>query len=351
MNITTSFKNNGILASACYSHNITDISFNSYDVVVVASSWDPRCLNLTNSHLRNFAYGILFLFDDKDEMGYRTKHDAALKSWMSRVSTNCSIIGGCSTDVSSSFSILFNMLTRISVEYERPISVLFDLSTCPRYISLSMLSKGFNLGILKRVDYFYGECLYPDPVGGILGGVEEVMFTSGEWKTLPLQHCLGQFSPSNKASFVVSIGFEGNKILRVLNIEDPDSVKVLMPDPGFSQVYVNRVFEANSELIKEYQVDSHDIFRANAGDAIAAWQALDVNLHISPDNGYNHSYLCTGSKPHSLGMALSAMSNENVAVLYILPKEHNFVEVHPLPNYWIYQVNNLTVPTIRITYD
>lgn len=347
MDLTTSFINNGIRASAHYTHDVADILFDSYDVVIVSSSWDYRCLNLTHSLLQKVPFGVLFLFDDKDKMGHRDKHDSLLKSWMTSITTSCTILNGCSTDVSSVFTKLFTILTSISLQYERPISVLFDLSTCPRYISLSTLSKGFNLGIMKRVDYFYGECLYPDPVGGILGGVEEVMFTSGEWKTLPLEHCLGHFSPSSKGLFIVSIGFEGNKILRVLNIEDPDSVKVLMPDPGYSQVYVNRVLQANSELIREYQVDLHAILRANAGDAVAAWQALDMHLQCAPDNNLNHSYLCTGSKPHSLGMTLSAMSNENVAVLYTLPKEHNFVEVHPLPNYWVYQVDNLTVPTIR----
>jgi hypothetical protein len=346
MGIVTSFNNNGIHAVSFCSNDISDFTFNNYDVVIVASSWDPRCLNITNSNISGIHHGILFTFDDKDDAGFRNKHDDLLKSWMSKNIINSKTICGKSTDVESSFSLLFSMLTTISLSHEKPINILFDLSTCPRFISLSTLSKGFNLGIIKRIDYFYGECLYPEPHDGILGGVEEVVFTSGDWNTLSLEHCLGQFDPSSKVLITVSIGFEGNKILRVLNIEDPDSVNILMPDPGFSEGYVRRVLEANSELISEYQVDDSRILKANAGDAVASWRILDLSIQNTPENSANHSYLCTGSKPHSLGMTLSAMANENVAVLYTLPKEHNFVEVRTVSKYWVYQVNNLTIPTI-----
>jgi hypothetical protein len=348
MSFVTSFCNNGIQAESHCFNDVSCFVFNKYDVVIIASSWDPRCLNVTTSNIKAVPYGILFIFDDKDEGGFRNNHDDLLKTWMAQKTANYETIGGSSTDVLNSFSTLFNMLTKISLNYERPINVLFDLSTCPRFISLSTVSKGFNLGIIKRIDYFYGECLYPEPNDGILGGVEEVVFTSGDWSTLPLEHCIGQFDPSNKALITVSIGFEGNKILRVLNVEDPDSVNILMPDPGFSEAYVKRVFEANLELIREYQVDKPHILRANAGDAVESWNILDLTIRDIPENSVNHSYLCTGSKPHSLGMTLSAMANENIAVLYTLPKDHVFVNVHPLSKYWIYQVNNLTVPTIEI---
>lgn len=346
MEHVSKFSNHGLEACAFYSTSMSELDFVEYDVVVLCSSWDSRCLNIAQSSIRKIPYGVVFLFDDKDDQGSRESNDAEILLWLKNSVDTFDEIHGHSTDVDTNFFELYKFLVVKCIDLGRPLTVLFDLSTCPRFISLSLLSKGVNTGIIKGIDYLYGECLYPERKSGIMGGNQEIVFTSGQWKILPIKHLLGEYVPGKRSKFTISVGFEGNKILRVLNNEDPDIVSLLVPDPGFHDSYVKRVMEANAELVKSYEIKENDMIRSCAGDAIDAWMKLDVSNSLSRAEEYNHTYLCTGSKAHSLGLTLSAMSSGSIAVLYSLPKEHNFINVKPENKYWIYRVMSLTVPTL-----
>lgn len=338
------FRNNGILGESINSDCLADCISDNYDAIILASSWDPRCLNVTSLDLLKFSFGVVFIFDDRDDFGYRDNNDAELLEWSNVHISELNIINGKSTEVLVAFDGLFELIARKSVEKGRPLNILFDLSTCPRFISLSTLSKGVALGIIKKIDFIYGECMYPEPNVGVQGD-EEVMFTGGSWQTEPLAHCLGEFNPGLKSCITVSIGFEGNKTLRVLNDEDPDFLKLLLPSPGFTDGYKERALRANSEIVETLARSGVENIEARAGDAIEAWKKLDNANYDFGVKHLNRSYLCAGSKPHSLGMTLSAMSDCTTSVLYSLPEEHNFVNVTAVQNYWLFQITSLTVPT------
>lgn len=335
----------GIYAASFVSNSISDINYQKYDMAIITSSWDPRCLNITELNLSNFPTSILILFDDKDENGLREKHDRRLEEYLSERSEEIIKIGGLSTDVDNIFIKIYEKLVTKCVDHGRPLNILFDLSVCPRFISLSLLARGINLGLIKSIDFLYGECRYPDRKSGMIG-VTEVIFTEGNWETKPVDHLLGQYEPGYRSMFTVSIGFEGNKTLRVVNSEDPDHVRLLVPDPGFTESYISRSLEANSELIKYADIGQEDMIKEHAGDAVGVWIKLDTDIKQGIAYSSNHSYICAGSKPHSLGMALSALTNQGISLLYSLPKEHKYIDIIPTHKYWFYRVKSLTAPSI-----
>ena len=52
-------------------------------------------------------------------------------------------------------------------------------------------------------------------------------------------------------------------------------------------------------------------------------------------------YLCSGTKPHALALALRALCIGSPTVMYNLPERHSFVEVEPSGVYWTYGIEDL----------
>ena len=341
MNTISKNQNGGIRATSSMFENMEGICSDNYDLVIITSSWDKRCLSLTNLSFTENSRCILLLFDDKDQDGKREENDKVINNWASNNFREIDVINGKSVQVEDVFNNLFYKLVEICVNFDRPINILYDLSTCPRFISLSLLSKSFEFGLVKSIDFFYKECRYPDRTQGIIGE-NEIFFTSGEWKSIAVHNLRGQYDPGRKSRLIVSAGFEGSKTLRTLNKEDPDSVFLLVPDPGFTEQYISRVMEANAELIKNEDISEKSILRSHAGDAVDVWKKIEG---LTERKEYNEKLFCAGSKPHSLGMALSAISNRNLALVYGQLQEHTPVEIEPVDNCWLYKVVSTTVPS------
>jgi len=345
MDLKSNYKNFGIEGKAHFSESISGLPIKkNYDHCVVCSSWDNRCLTLTESELYDVNEITLIIFDNKDDNGKRDKNDSELLRWANQNFNKKNFINGKSVDVVTCFSKLADLLLKSYLNLGRPLNVLFDLSTCPRYIPLSTVARGFDLGFIKYIDFTYRECIYPTSEKGIVSGEEEIKFTKGQWSTIPISGLGSNASLSARTEYIVSLGFEGNKTLQVINKADPDSVKVLAPNPGFVKDYNSRVIDDNAELLSMFSIEPKHHVNSTAGDAIEAWSKID-NYRNESDSDNNYVYLCAGTKAHSLALTLSALCSDNTSVLYNLPLEHNYVDISMTNKYWLYSIVNYAIPT------
>lgn len=332
----------GIRASSYSSENISEIEFGSYDVLILTSSWDNRCTALTAAAIDHAKACILLLFDDKDDGGVRDKNDEILIKYAKSISECQYFIRGLSTDVDVVWGKLRAALNEILLTIGRPLSILFDLSPTPRFYSLTLLADCFKLGLAGKIDYFYNECTYPnknDPLSD-----EEIAFTAGRWEAKHISNLIGASNPGLKNRFSVSIGFEGSKTLMILNGFEPDQVNVIIPCPGYSGDYVDRVRSANFELFKSFGVKVENEILSHAGDPVDVWIKAGISL-VDTDK-WNDYFLCAGSKPHSLGLALAAYTLQAPTLIYSLPQKHNPVTVIPKADCWLYTINYLVTPFI-----
>lgn len=342
MQLVGSMVKRGIKASSFHAENIEDVEFSSYDLVILTSSWDDRCTTLTQASLGEAKACILLLFDDKDTEGIRDRNDDILSRYSSLLSKNLYVVKGLSTDVDGVWQRLFAEIINVYKSTDKPLSILFDLSCCPRFYSLTTLSVCFKYGLAGKFHFFYNECTYPEKKDDL--SMEEVPFTAGRWEARIIEHLAGSVNPGDKNRFTVSIGFEGSKTLMVLNEFEPDKVNVIIPCPGYTKGYADRVREANIELFKSFGIKRADEQNSHAGDPVSVWSSIQEN-HITTD-GWNDYFLCAGSKPHSLGLALAALSMDRPRLIYSLPKKHNPVTVIPKQDCWLYSVENIVVPLI-----
>jgi len=345
MDFKNSYKNFGIKGKSHFSESINGLPIKpDYDHCIVCSSWDNRCLTLTKSSINDANEVTLIIFDNKDVNGKRDANDIELRKWAEQKFNKINILNGESVAVEECFSKLADLLLKSYLNLGRPLNILFDLSTCPRYIPLSTLARGFDLGFIKYIDFTYRECIYPTSEKGIVTGEEEIKFTKGQWSTIPISGLTSNASPSAMTEYIVSLGFEGNKTLQVINKADPEFVKVLTPNPGFVEDYNSRVIDDNAELLSTFSIDPNHFINATAGDAIEAWDMVDNYRNVS-NKLNNYVYLCAGTKAHSLALTLSALCSDNTSVLYNLPLEHSYVDISMTDKYWLYSIVNYAIPT------
>lgn len=311
-----------------------------YDLLVMTSSWDSRCLCLLDADLQA-KHGIGIYFQNRGKRGLRDVHDPLVREFLSRHCGQITEVEKPSEALDELWQALWLAAWEAYVEVGRPLDVLLDLSTCPRYYAMGFLAQGIRQGIVATLTCFYAEGEYPPPSPEDPG--EE--FTSGRWETRSAPMLAGTADPGNRRLYVVSVGFEGPKTFRAVSSDDPDRVVVLFPDPGVRADYPARTREKNDLLFKEFGIDDSRIVRAPAGDAIAAWRALDEANATQPDE--NPFYLCSGTKPHALAMAIHGLLTERPTVLYAKPVGHKETEISALGVYWSFRIQDLAMPEIH----
>lgn len=312
------------------------ISECEYDVVLTASSWDCRCLCITNEKRISFEIALMIEFSTRDEQGLRDKHDKALLKHLRRTSNKLHVFKGSSSAVESLWTDIKKKLLEIANSLNRPISILLDISTIPRYLVGAALALGLKQGLASRITGFYAEGTYDNPTGDLQG-----VFTGERWRFVPIPGLEGLYNPVKKRFFLLSLGFEGSKTLRYLSTQEPDRVSVLFADPGFDQGYAERSRSNNAALLDYFHIPPQQIAAAHAGDAVAAWAELSAR-RLENFRLENVSYICCGTKPHSFALMLRALSVKTATVLYNVPDIHRVINTVPTGFVWTYDLNDVT---------
>jgi hypothetical protein len=337
--LVTSFRQSFLEGKSYSIDDPAALAAGRYDVMILASSWDSRCLCVTSGSDLHAGLGHVLLFDVRDEQGLRDSHDPKVIDFAKRHSERTETSTIPSTKIDHWWP--GNLLGHLRAERERvgrPLTVFIDSSACPRFLTLALLASCITHGIAQSVSVFYAEGVYPPPEEN---RKREIAFTEGRWRTIAVPFLQGTFDPRKKRFYLVSVGFEGWKTLRVVSLADPDRVSVLFPDPAVEPEYVTRTQDDNTELIAEYLVPDEHVIRARAGDAVEAWRRL---AEAAPDRplSENSYYLCCGTKPHSLALGLRALALGYPAVLYNVPDKHAVVNIQAAGTFWRYDIRDVT---------
>jgi hypothetical protein len=308
--------------------------------MILCPSWDTRCISITESESTTAELSIVLLFTQKDGLGLRKKHDAAVLQFAENHSKRVVIIEGNSVDVAGMWARLRESVLLFRDQIRRPLRVLIDISTCPRYYALALMAVALGTGVGKTVTMFYCEGVYDD--GAKTEAEKHEIFTGGEWRPVAVPGLFGDWEPFKKRFYLASLGFEGAKTLRAIGKADPDRVGVLLPDPGIRPDYPAKTMHANAELFTQYTVPANSVVRAPAGDAIAAWKAMGESEGLERPLEENAYYTCAGTKPHSVALALRAIVLGYPTVLYNLPDSHKVTRILPAGKFWRFELQDLS---------
>ena len=218
----------------------------------------------------------------------------------------------------------------------RPLDIGIDLTCCPLFHALGLVAFVLENSFARKVSFFYAEGEYPAPTED--DGWHE-LFTAGDWDVAAIPGLQNPWSPRSSRRYVVSVGFEGNRTLRLCDRREPDSIVVLFPDPGIREEYADRTRRQNAAFFERFGLVDENFLRANAADAIEAWKIL-TDANLSCERKYSIEYLCCGTKPHALGLALRAFCSRQGVVSDIVADERLLTNVVEAGVYWRYDLRN-----------
>lgn len=329
----------GISASSARASSPGDLEFpGDIDLLMLASSWDARSVEIRKCNLGSVKRCAVLLFDNQGELGLRDLHDGTLRDFAGSVSLDPPReIHGRSEDIGGIWTQIRECLGDLVFELGRPLTVAVDLSACPRVFSLGLLAFGFRRGLIRSATVFYSVAAKYETDTPTMASPH--LFTRGSWTphTIPGLH--GHVDTTGGRHVVASIGFEGAKIKRAVGALEPAGVSLLYPIPPNMPEFeaVNR--NAGRSIERDFHVDDGNVFTAPASDAVAAWRVLrDLPTELMPLRR-SAVLLCCGTKPHSLGMMLTALENPALPAFFMQPGSHREVPVTPkFDEYWQYQI-------------
>ena len=332
----SSFRQNYLATRSWCSADVGNLIAGHFDLMMVSSSWDARSISIAGAPDLTATLGIGIFSQGRDSQGLRDAHDRTLTEYCRAKCRRFEIVEGPSTNVEVIWEQVKSHVFGLARVERRPLRVLIDLSACPRFFSLGLLALGLSQRFSHDISILYAEGLYPE-----LDANLEVAFTGGRWRTVPVPYLEGICDPGKDRFYFVSVGFEGSKTLRTVSQADPDRVSVMLPAPGSGPGYARRTEESNSELIRQFRVPSEQIVKTDAVDAVQALKALhDTSIdRRATENPY---YLCCGTKPHAVSLALRALALERPAVLYMIPEEHRVHNTRPNGSFWRYDIQDVT---------
>jgi hypothetical protein len=277
--------------------------------------------------------GLLSFWQD-EEPGNRPEYDRRIRSFLHTHSRRMFDIRGDVGDLEGMGADLIAFLEESYLQYG-PLTALVDITSCPKYYFLLLLGASLGKGLCAQVDFCYAEGLYE------LRAREEYVFTRGEWDSVTVPFYPGHFDPEKGLFFLISVGFEGQRALRMVAKYDPDRISIVLPRPGFSEDYTEQAEESSQALIREYRVPDGQVLKVRAGDAIGAWREIDRGGVCRPQ-AENVAFLCLGTKPHALALGLQALTAPEVSLLYNKPWRFARTDSRFNGNIWLYRIRDLS---------
>jgi hypothetical protein len=298
-----------------------------YDLALVAAGWDSRCLSILESETFSSEHGIVIFYADKGKSGRSVSNETLLRDGMTR---RCDlppqIIEVDSSDALSTWRRVRREIVDIYKSANRPLRVLIDISTLPRYISMSLLGFGEKSGIFSEITIYY-QAATEYSLGT---STDDLVFSAGELRPMPV---IGLGTPGlarGASHLIVSVGFDGSKISRLVDSLEPDRLSLLFAEPGTSRTNERLAREQNRELINSYRVPASQIF-SSAASSIQQTVSRLIEVTAEPFNRKDgrsevRSILVCGTKTHAIAIAIYALSVPIKNVYYAQPKSHREVE-------------------------
>jgi hypothetical protein len=307
------------------------------DLVIFSLGWESRLLNILKYDSNNFVFNeaIILRFKHDGEKGYDENIREELVKYIRKKTTNIHEIDIELSNKKIQNEPMSECLKDLFLFFEGKrgfTSIGLEFSSCPRRVLLYLVGIFLSKKLAKNFVFFYSEGKYPENESFNIG--------KGDWKLIAISEYNSHFNFLGKRFYIFSTGFELNRYRSLIANDSPFSIGLLMPIPGFIDKYTKQARSVGDTLTRDYNIPSNNLVCARAGDAIEAWKNL--NKLTEKLGKYNITFLPFGPKPHVLAMGLHGFLNDNITVVYRIPKAgYTKTDVPALGRLWSYEIENL----------
>ena len=297
---------------------------NGIDLVIAGATWDSRCRRVLEMNWGDgFDESLLVTYFDQGKTGRTVENAEFLRARLEKVarrSAQSVLID--SSDVNGSWAIAKRSLVETYLRVGRPLSVLVDVNSVPRFISLALLGYGARSGVISEFYASYTAAAHYDPTDAST----ETKFTHGQWLPISIAPLGTGAPPSSRSHLIVSAGFEGTNTRRLVNALEPDRISLAIPT-GVSAENDRTSLRVNSVLADEYLLDADAVITCPVLDIRATIRALQPLASPRLGSGATStteyaSFLLCGPKTVSLAMAVVSLDTPISQVYYPSPDRH-----------------------------
>lgn len=308
------------------SANISD----KYDLAVVFNSFDSRSLEYSNLFSNKpFKYSIIISFQS-DKVQKRQNLQKHLQ-YMEVLSNNHPIV-----------------IEDIDIfDYHKNLNHIFSIIPSETiglkskwFIDISGVPTIYTIAILKKM-----RMTFPTPELHCLNVSGEYksdvpthkQFTGGYSREIYVPYYSGNPDFSKPWRYVFLLGWEGTRSLSVLKKCEPDFVDVVITNPGYKDGYEKRVLENNKSFLFECRVSEDNYIEVDAGNPVQLIREIE-SIYNKTKRQFNICIVPLGVKPHGLGAGLFGCINNDVSVMYHVPKKYKLHEIERGKYIWLYKI-------------
>ena len=315
-----SFRSKEGIIESCFDFGIFFGSYESRGLVSSKCLKEKSCKNC-----------IIVYFTENDEKSLRKKYDPILHEQVRKCSVNePKVIDGKAID---DFEKIINdiLILRRDSKNGDNYSWFIDTTSSPKPYYLMLLAYFRNKIESPKLTFFNSTGHYeknqdePD-VYSFTEGFEEYMLIPGLW---------GQPDPRLPWTYFFLLGFEGDRSYGTYDRYEPCLVKALVSDPGYRPNYREIALNKNKQFIEEA---CPEIIYADAADAVEAWKRIETCIKEIPFDT-NICIVPLGTKPHTIGGGLSALTDWKSSLLYLKPKGHKVRDIVKGDYIWKYEIS------------
>lgn len=281
------------------------------DILIVAASWEERCLGLA----RRFGTyqcktTILSIYDTPSDQ--REKHIFELSELLKNISNgNLKRVSANHQNPLINVREIVNIVRQSSDGNIPHLSI--DISTFSRNHLLQLL-QGLDLsGFLNNCHFFYTEPIDYDTK-------DDEPISQGIRSIKVIDSFTGRNFPSKDSLLVLFLGYEGRRTLALWEHLEPNITIPVIPDPPFREDWANRTEVQNCYLLSTIPTElvqrSHSIKPSDTEDLlIKLITSEEFNIH-----NYNYRIAPLGTKPQTLGIYRFWRRNRGLAtIMYASP--------------------------------
>ncbi len=169
-----------------------------------------------------------------------------------------------------------------------------------------------------------------------VGTNSSFQFSEGEIENIYIPSYYGRPDFSKPWLYIFLLGFEGNRSLSILKQNQPDFCEAIIAQPGYQDDYEKKAIEINSAFLSESNIEVNELIRVDAGDPVALCEKILEIYKSTPSS--NICIVPLGTKPHAIGAGMASIIQENISIMYQVPKRYSMNDTKSGEYLWLYEI-------------
>jgi hypothetical protein len=320
----------------------------SIDLLLICRSWEQRSLHaleLLGSRAKKIA---IIEFTPSHAAAARSERAGTIEALSKENNSWANLVLGRSTAVSPNMALLENILSDLFLQMGPAANVVIDVSSIPKFYTMSLLAHAFKTGMVAHLRCVYSEGTYAADIGS--AGVDAEgqstfgKFTEGDWKIQPVRYLEGRTAVRDNRSIVVFCGAEEDRIIPQLERYEDHDRQIIISSGGDVAVHADNAERRRDILIRALALQDSDI---RFCDPFSLCQALELLRGCAAARSIDNEgfmILPFSTKPHAIACAIAGL-NSSASVFCRVPLSYSGRGVAPNGRVFSYHLIDISHPS------